>query len=155
MKSRIDHSGTTQGSAAHEDGSTYAWARLAVALVVMTISGASMYVVVVVLPTVQAEFGVARADASLPFTLAMMGFAFGGVAMGRLSDRLGIVAPVVCGELALSVGYIGAGFAPNLFSFALLHIVIGIGASATFGPLIADTSQWFSRRRGIAVAIVA
>ena len=33
--------------------------------------------------------------------------------------------------------------------------MIGIGASATFGPLIADTSQWFSRRRGIAVAIVA
>ena len=85
----------------------------------------------------------------------MMGFAFGGVAMGRLSDRLGILAPVVCGELALSVGYIGAGFAPNLISFALLHIFIGIGASATFGPLIADTSQWFTRRRGIAVAIVA
>ena len=135
--------------------SPFAWWRLAAAVVLGAVGSVGMWSVPVVLPAVQAEFGVARADASLPFTLAMMGFAFGGVAMGRLSDRLGIMAPVVCGELALSVGYIGAGFAPNLISFALLHIVIGIGASATFGPLIADTSQWFSRRRGIAVAIVA
>src|SRR4051795_538718 len=135
--------------------SPFAWWRLVAAVVLGAVGSVGMWSVPVVLPAVQAEFGVARADASLPFTLAMMGFAFGGVAMGRLSDRLGILAPVVCGELALSIGYIGAGFAPNLVSFALLHIVIGIGASATFGPLIADTSQWFTRRRGIAVAIVA
>jgi len=135
--------------------SPFAWWRLVAAVVLGAVGSVGMWSVPVVLPAVQAEFGVARADASLPFTLAMIGFAFGGVAMGRLSDRLGILAPVVCGELALSVGYIGAGFAPNLVSFALLHIVIGIGASATFGPLIADTSQWFTRRRGIAVAIVA
>ena len=29
------------------------------------------------------------------------------------------------------------------------------GSSATFGPLLADTSHWFFRRRGLAVAIVA
>ena len=135
--------------------STFAWWRLAAAVVLGAVGSVGMWSVPVVLPAVQAEFGVARGDASLPFTLAMMGFAFGGVAMGRLSDRLGIMAPVICGELALSVGYIAAGFAPNLISFALLHIFIGVGASATFGPLIADTSQWFTRRRGIAVAIVA
>ena len=135
--------------------SAFAWWRLAAAVVLGAVGSVGMWSVPVVLPAVQAEFGVARGDASLPFTLAMMGFAFGGVAMGRLSDRLGIMAPVICGELALSVGYIAAGFAPNLISFALLHIFIGVGASATFGPLIADTSQWFTRRRGIAVAIVA
>src|SRR5438270_4602495 len=105
--------------------SPFAWLRLVAAVVLSTIGSVGMWSVPVVLPAVQAEYGVARADASLPFTLAMMGFAFGGVAMGRLSDRLGILAPVVCGELALSVGYIAAGFAPNLISFALLHVVIG------------------------------
>jgi MFS family permease len=75
--------------------------------------------------------------------------------MGRLSDRFGIVAPVLCGAASLSLGYIVAGFAPSLLLFALVHVVIGFGASATFGPLIADSSRWFTRRRGIAVAIAA
>jgi MFS family permease len=109
----------------------------------------------VVLPVVQADFGVARADASLPFTLAMLGFALGGVLMGRLADRFGVAAPVAAGALALAAGYAGAGLAPNLTGFAVMHVLIGLGASATFGPIMADTSRWFTRRRGIAVALAA
>src|SRR5262247_902420 len=135
--------------------SPVAWLRLVAAVVLGTIGSVGMWSVPVVLPAVQVEFGVARADASLPFTLAMIGFACGGVLMGRLTDRFGIAAPVICGGLALSIGYVAAGFAPNLMLFALIHVLIGLGSSATFGPLIADTSQWFTRRRGIAVAIVS
>ena len=86
-----------------------AWRRLAVAVLLGTILGVGMWSMPVVLPAVQAEFGIARADASLPFTLTMIGFAFGGVLMGRLSDRFGIVAPLLCGTLALGVGYVVAG----------------------------------------------
>jgi MFS family permease len=135
--------------------SPYAWLRLAFAVVLGTISSVGMWSVPVALPAVQAEFAAARGDASLPFTLTMIGFALGGVVMGRLSDRLGIIAPIVCGAVALGIGYVAAGFAPTLMLFALAHALIGVGASATFGPLIADTSQWFVRRRGIAVAIVS
>jgi MFS family permease len=135
--------------------SPFAWWRLVVAVVLGTIGGVGMWSVPVVLPAVQAEFGVARGDASLPYTLAMLGFACGGVLMGRLSDRFGVVAPVLCGAASLSLGYIVAGFAPSLLLFALVHVAIGFGASATFGPLIADSSRWFTRRRGIAVAVAA
>src|SRR5499427_5293571 len=124
--------------------SPFAWLRLVAAVVLGTIGSVGMWSVPVVLPAVQAEFGVARADASLPFTLAMIGFACGGVVMGRLTDRFGIAAPVICGALALGIGYVAAGFAPNLMLFALIHVLIGVGSSATFGPLIADTSQWFT-----------
>jgi len=140
---------------ASEIDSAVAWRRLAVAVVLGTIGGVGMWSMPVTLTAVQADFGVARGEASLPFTLAMMGFAFGGVVMGRLSDRLGILAPVICGMGALCVGYIAAGLAPSLMLFALAHIFIGLGASATFGPLMADMSRWFRRRRGIAVAIVS
>ena len=58
-----------------------------------TVGGVGMWSVPVALPVVQAEFGVARGDASLPFTLAMVGFAVGGVLLGRLSDRRGVVGP--------------------------------------------------------------
>jgi MFS family permease len=138
-----------------EPESPYAWARLFAALVLMTIGSSGMYVVVVALPQLQVEFGVARADASLPYTLTMVGFALGGVLMGRLSDRHGVMVPVLIGAVALGAGYIAGGLAGSLWQFSLSQgVLVGFfGGSATFAPLVADTSLWFTRRRGIAVAI--
>jgi MFS family permease len=135
--------------------SRYAWMRLAVSLLLMTIGGSGMYSVTVVLPRIQEDFGVARADASLPYTLTMIGFGLGGVLMGRLADRFGVLVPVGIGAIGLGAGFIAAGLAPNLWLFcAAQGVLMGLlGTSATFAPLVADTSQWFDRRRGIAVAI--
>src|SRR5690242_5887224 len=131
--------------------SAQAWLRLAATMLLSTIGSVGMWSVVVALPAVQSEFGIARAEASLPFTLAMLGFAAGGVVMGRLLDRVGILGPVGVGALALGIGYVAAASARNLMIFALAHAVIGFGGSATFGPLMADISKWFVRRRGVAV----
>ena len=137
--------------------SSYAAFRLVVALLLLTIGGASMYVVVVVLPAVQAEFGVARADASLPYTLTMIGFGVGGMLMGRLADRFGVAVPILLGSIGLGTGFVVAGMAQNIWVFAIAHGVLCglLGSSATFAPLIADTSMWFAKRRGIAVAVCA
>ncbi|KZD07780.1 MFS transporter [Oceanibaculum pacificum] len=137
--------------------SPYAWLRLLVSLLVTTIGGVGLWSVVVVLPVVEAEFGVARAEAALPYTLLMVGFAIGGVMMGRLADRFGILPPVVGGTLSIAAGYILAGQAETLWQFALAHgVLIGLfGSSATFGPMIADVSRWFVRHRGMAVSICA
>ncbi|MGL4290857.1 MAG: MFS transporter, partial [Phreatobacter sp.] len=51
-----------------------AWIRLVVALALGTIGGVGMWSVVVVLPAVQADFGIARGEASLPYTFTMIGF---------------------------------------------------------------------------------
>jgi MFS family permease len=130
-----------------------AWLRLGATMLVSTIGGVGMWSVIVALPAVQAEFGVARAQASLPFTLAMVGFATGGVVMGRLLDRIGILGPIGVGAVALGIGYVGAANADSLVVFALAHAVIGFGSSVTLGPLMADISQWFVRRRGLAVTL--
>ena len=137
--------------------SRYAVFRLLVALLLMTIGGSAMYVVVVVLPAVQAEFGVSRADASLPYTLTMIGFGVGGMVMGRIADRVGVMVPLVFGSVCLGAGYVVAGMAANIWGFMLAQgVLVGfLGSSATFAPLIADTSLWFERRRGIAVAVCA
>ncbi|TWO71688.1 MFS transporter [Caenimonas sedimenti] len=135
--------------------SGYAWGRLAVSLLLMTIGGSGMYSITVVLPRIQADFGVARGDASLPYTLTMIGFGMGGILMGRLADRFGVMAPVLIGACGLGLGFVGAGLAPNLALFCLAQgLFVGLlGTSATFAPLVADTAQWFDRRRGIALAI--
>jgi MFS family permease len=134
-----------------------AWLRLAVALALSTLGGVGMWSVVVALPAVQAEFGVARGSASLPYTLTMIGFGIGGILMGRLTDRFGVARPLAGATLALAAGYVAAGLAPSLFMYALAQgLLIGfLGSSASFGPLLADISHWFERRRGLAVAICA
>jgi len=139
-----------------EAESAYAWTRLFGALVLATIGGLGLWAVVVALPAVQSEFGVARGDASLPYTTTAVGFGLGGILMGRLSDRFGIMTPVIIGAIALALGCAAAASAASLWQFALVQgVLIGVGVSATFGPLIADTSVWFARRRGIAVGVIA
>ncbi len=135
--------------------SPYAWARLVVALALMTIGASGMYVFTVVLPAVQADFAVGRSEASLPYTLTMIGFGLGGVLMGRLSDRFGVMFPVILGAFGLGAGYVAAGMSQSILQFSLAQgILIGmLGTSATFAPLVADTTLWFKGRRGIAVAI--
>ncbi|MFZ0054195.1 MAG: MFS transporter, partial [Pseudolabrys sp.] len=135
--------------------SSYAWLRLALAVTLSTVGGVGMWSFMVALPALQTDFGVSRADASLPFTMVMFGFAGGGILMGRLADRFGIAVPLGIGTLAVSAGYLATGWAPNLWQVSLAHALIGLGCSASFGPLMADISHWFVQRRGIAVAIAA
>jgi MFS family permease len=141
----------------HLADSRYAWMRLAAVLLLMTIGSSAMYVISVVLPAVQAEFGVARADASLPYTLLMVGFGVGGMVMGRLADRHGVTRVVLLGAAGMGSGFVLAGLAPSLSTFALANGVLlgALGSATTFAPLVADTSLWFVKRRGIAVAICA
>ncbi len=137
--------------------SRYSWARLAISLSLATIGGIGLWSSVVVLPTIQAEFGIDRAGASLPYTVTTLGFAVGGIMMGRIADRFGITVPLFAGAMALGAGFVLAGLSGSYWQFLVVQaLLIGmLGSSATFGPLVADVSQWFLRKRGIAVAIVA
>ena len=137
--------------------SAAAWWRLAAALLMSTLGGVGMWSYVVALPSVQLEFGIGRAAASSPYTATMIGFAIGGVVMGKLADRFGVFVPVTLGILMMAAGYMLAGSATGIGELAIVHgvLIAAAGSSATFGPLIADVSHWFMRRRGVAVAIAA
>ena len=137
--------------------SPYAAWRLLITLCLVTLGSSCMYVVAVVLPPVQAEFGVDRANASLPYTLMMICLGVGGMWTGKLADRFGITPVLWVGSVAVTAGFVIAGLAPNIWVFGLAHgILLGLlGSSATFAPLMADTSLWWNKRRGIAVAICA
>ena len=145
------------GQAEPQTDSPYAAARLFVTLLLMTLGASGMYVVPVVLPAVQAEFGVSRAAASMPYSFLMIGFGVGGLVMGRLADRFGVMVPLLIGAASLGTGFVIAGKAPDIGTFNAVHaLLIGFaGSSATFSPLLADTSLWWMRRRGMAVAVCA
>ena len=137
------------------DSRSAAW-RLLTTLGLVVLGNSSMYVVSVVLPAVQTEFGIGRADASLPYTLMMICLGLGGLWTGRMADRHGLTPVLLLGAAAVCAGFVGAGMASSIWLFGLAHGLMGlIGSAATFAPLMADTALWWNRRRGIAVAICA
>ena len=151
----MNSSAQSPGSRSGVQETAYAWFRLAAALAIGTLTSVGMWSVVVALPAVQADFAAARADASLPYTMTMVGFGLGGVLIGRLVDRFGVVAPMILAIGVLGFGYIASAVAPTLILLSLAQVAIGVGTSGAFAPLMADISHWFTRRRGIAVAICA
>src|ERR687897_625272 len=107
--------------------SAYAWWRLVAAHALSTIGGIGLWSAIVALPAIQAEFGIDRGEASLPYTATMVGFALGGVLMGRLADRFGVVVPVIVGALMLGIGYVAAASAAFLWQFMLAQaLLIGL-----------------------------
>jgi MFS family permease len=136
--------------------SGYAWFRMFVCVVLGTVGNVGMWAVVVVIPAVQTEFGVDRADASMPYTATLIGFALGNVFMGRIVDRLGVVLPIIAAGFALGAGFILAALTADIWQFTIIQgVVIGLATATTFGPMLADLSHWFEKRRGIAIATAA
>ncbi len=140
-----------------ETDSRYAWWRLLASVALSTIGGIGIWSTVVVLPSIEVEFGVDRGGASLPYFATMLGLAVGGITIGRLSDRFGIMPLLMFSSVMLGAGYVVSAQVTGYWQFVLVQaVMIGmLGASASFGPLVADISLWFRRRRGIAVGIVA
>ena len=137
------------------DSRTAAW-RLLVTVLLVTLGNSAMYVVSVVLPAVQAEFGTGRAGASMPYTVMMVCLGLGGLFTGIWADRWGIARVLWLGSAAVLAGYVLAALSGNVWMFGLAHGLLGLlGGAATFAPLMADTGLWWNKRRGIAMAVCA
>ncbi|GLQ06933.1 MFS transporter [Sneathiella chinensis] len=136
--------------------STYSWLRLTACILISTLGSVGMWSIIVVMPGIQTEFGVDRADASLPFTVIMIAFGIGNLVTGRIVDRFGIVLPMAVSVILLSSGFYLSTLTTSIGQFAILHgVLVGVGAATFFGPLLSDISHWFEKRRGIAVAAAA
>ncbi len=135
--------------------SRYSWLRLGVTLAIAIIGNVGMWAFIVVMPAVEAEFGAARGAASMPYVMTMLGFALGNLVIGRAVDRFGVTPALIGAAGVVAASTALAAASPSLAVLSALQFVIGLGTAASFGPLIADVSQWFQRRRGIAVAVAA
>jgi sugar phosphate permease len=135
--------------------SHYSWARLGVTLSAGIIGNAPMWMIVVILPAVQAEYEVSREEVTLPMTLAYLGYGFGNAVIGRAVDRFGIVPPLCFASVVASTSFVLASISHSLVLFSVLHFALGLCAAATFAPLASDVSLWFVKSRGIAVSIAA
>ena len=135
--------------------SSYSWFRLAITLLVSTIGSVGVWAIIIVLPLVQDDLGIDRSAASLLYTLTMIGFAAGNLIIGRLVDRFGFFSSLLLAAACTSIGFLGASYAQSVEILTIWQILLGFGAAIGFGPLMADISHWFQKRRGIAVAVAA
>lgn len=136
--------------------SSYSWLRLLICMMLATVGSVGMWSIIVIMPKIQTEFGVDRAEASLPFTCIMIGFGVGNLLVGRLVDRFGIAMPLFFSGILLSGGFYVSTLTTSIWQFAIVQgLLIGLGTSTLFGPLMSDISHWFRRRLGIAIAAAA
>lgn len=135
--------------------SRYSWTRMIITLVVAIIINAGMWEIIAIMPAVQLEFGVDRAGASLPYTLTMIGFGVGNFVIGKAVDRFGVSLSLIGAALGVALGLYLATISTSIVMMSFAQLLIGLASAVGFGPLIADISHWFMKRRGIAMAIVA
>jgi len=136
--------------------SPYAWRLAVVSMLAIAVGVGGLYLPVVAMAPMAAEFGNQRQIPSLAYTLAYIGTGFGGIAMGWLADRLGPRWPVMLAGLMIALGCALASRSGALGLLASYTLLVGLlGHSGTFAPLANNITGWFERRRGTALAIVA
>lgn len=135
--------------------SPYSWFRLVITLIIAVFANTGMWAVITIMPALEADFGTTRSVTSLPFTVNMIGFALGNLIIGRVIDRIGVTVAVIAAAMASALAYFLSSQVDNFYLLTALHLLLGFGTAAGFGPLISDISHWFLRHRGIAVALIA
>jgi MFS family permease len=123
----------------------------------MAIGAGAYFVVIVGLKPIAEEFGGLRWVPSLAYSGAIFGMGLGGIFVGHGYTRFGVAVPALAGSLMIVTGAFVAASTTSQWVFLGAHaVLIGLaGNAALFSPLLAHTTRWFDRRRGLAVAIVA
>ena len=135
--------------------SKQAWLRLIIIFTMSVIGTAGMWSVVIIMPNIQNEFGLDRAASTYPYVATMFGYGIGNVIIGRMLDKIGIRKPIIFALILLVSSYLFSVLATNVFWLSIIQFFLGFSAAAFFGPMMADISKFFYKRKGLAVSLVA
>ncbi len=132
------------------------WVVAWTALAAMSVSYGAPQVAVVALRQIAENLGNARELPALAYSLAWVGTAVGGLAMGRIADRIGVRWTVSFGAAMVAVGLLVAS-GGAAWQLILGHgLFIGLlGNAGLNAPLYIYVSRWFDRRRGAALALIS
>jgi MFS family permease len=134
----------------------YGWVVLGAAFVVIMIGIGSMFSMGVFLVPLQEEFGWTRSQISVAGLLNWLAFGLFSFIFGMLSDRIGTRRVVLTGGVLFGLGMMLCGLTQQLWHLYLTFGLLGgMGVGAMYVPLSATATRWFTRNRGLAVAIVS
>jgi len=126
------------------------------ALGILCISLGAPLITVVALKPIAAEFGNIRSVPSLAYSLAWLGSAAGGIAMGLVAERVGVRWTVIFGAMMIAAGLVLSSLGDRIALYLGHGLFIGfLGNAGINAPLYVYVARWFDRRRGTALALIA
>jgi len=127
---------------------------LCTAVATMTSIGMSTFSLF--LPPIEKEFGLTRSMATLPYMVAMLGWAAGALTFGKLADDRGSRPVVLIGIALMGVGFAGMGLSQNLWQLSLTYgVCVGMAMGACSLVIMSLlVSKHFASNRGLAVAVI-
>ncbi|HEX9329426.1 MAG TPA: MFS transporter [Reyranella sp.] len=136
--------------------SPYAWRLAFVSMFCIGLGGGAIYLPVVGLKEIAAEFGDRRAVPSMAYMLGFFAMGVGGVVMGWLADRASPRVPLLIAGVSIFAGGWLATSGNELALYLGYAIPLGfLGNAATFTPAMNNIQGWFERRRSTAVSIIS
>jgi len=136
-------------------GFFYGYIVVAAAFCIMVVIWSTFLTFGVFFKPVLSEFGWTRAVTSGAFSLSMVMQGLLGIAMGWLTDRLGPrLVMTICGVL-LGLGYLLMSQIGTVWQLYLFYgVIVGIGMSGAWVPLLSTIARWFNKRRSMMTGIV-
>jgi len=102
-----------------------------------------------------AEFNWTRAMTSGAFSLYMLSRGGFGILTGWATDRYGPRITVAAGGFFIGLGLLLTSQISTLWQLYIFYsLLVGLGVSVAFAPLVATVARWFIERRGLAMGIV-
>jgi MFS family permease len=133
----------------------YGYIVVGIAFLVMVVSWGPYNVFGVFFNPLLTEFGWTSAMTSGAFSLSMILSAALGVVTGGLNDRFGPRLVVTLSGIFLGLGYLLMSQISTLWHLYLFYgVIIGIGVSGTWVPLLSSVARWFVKRRNLMTGIV-
>ena len=132
----------------------YGYIVLAACFLIMTIVSGTQYSFGVFFKPMLDQFGWTRASTSAPFSLNLILLGLFSILAGKLGDRFGPRIVITLGAVIMGSGYMLMSRITNLWGLYLSYgIIVALGSSAMYIPLVAMMSRWFTKRRGLMVGI--
>jgi len=132
----------------------YGYIIVAAAFLIMVAMWGAYYSFGVFFKPLLSEFGWTRAMTSGAFSLCIFLFGLLGIGMGRLTDRFGPRVVISGCGFFLGLGYLLMSQVSALWQLYLFYgVIIAIGLSGSFVPLVSTVARWFVERRGVMTGI--
>jgi len=135
----------------------YGWVVLAVAFITLVLGYAIRNTFSVFYPTIVEEFGWGRGSTALMFSISVVVYGLAAPLAGSLVDRFKPRLILSLGGCILGAGVALCSLATSQWQFFLLYGgVSAVGLSLVgWTPLTAIVSNWFTKKRGLAIGILA